>query len=74
VANGSEGVALAQGQVEYSRTRVDELLGTLRAADENNSLAPYLSWLGDDLETVYQQAIANNTWSQLESDVSSRFE
>jgi hypothetical protein len=60
-------------QAVYAEQRVRELMAPLRARDLDGTLAPYLDWLGDDVVAVYKNAILNDTWSQLETQLTNRF-
>lgn len=68
-----EAVEVTPEQAAYAERRVDELLQPLRDADVDASLGPHIAWLRDDLVIVYQRAIVDNTWSQLEDDMVKRF-
>jgi len=61
-------------QAAYAVNRVEELMRPLRNADRDGTLKGHLDWLRDDLVQVYEQAIVDNTWSQLEADVTVNFE
>ncbi len=70
--NWSDAVQVTPEQAAYAERRVDELLQPLWDADADRSLGPHLGWLRDDLVIVYQRAIVDNTWSQLEGDIVAR--
>jgi hypothetical protein len=70
--NWSDAVQVTPEQAAYAETRVDELLRPLRDADIDGSLPGHIAWLRDDLVMVYQRAIVDNTWSQLEDDIVAR--
>ena len=67
--NWSDAVQLRAEQAEYAEKRVDDLMRPLRDADVDGSLKGHIAWLRDDLVNVYQRAIVDNTWSQLEADM-----
>ena len=66
---GSDEVQVTPEQADYAKQRVDELMRPLRDADVDRSIVPQLDWLRDDLVMVYQRAIVDSTWSQLEADM-----
>ena len=70
----SDGPAVTPEQAEYAKNRVHQLMQPLRDADVDQSMQGHLAWLADDLVVVYEYAILDNTWSQLEAQVTSRFE
>ena len=65
----SDEVQVTPEQAAYAKQRVDELMRPLRDADVDGSLRGHLDWLRDDLVMVYQRAIVDNTWSQLEAEI-----
>ncbi len=66
---GSDEVQVTPEQASYAKQRVDELMRPLQDADVDGSIPRQLDWLRDDLVMVYQRAIVDNTWSQLEADM-----
>ena len=66
---GSDEVQVTPEQADYAKKRVDESMRPLRDADVDRSIVPQLDWLRDDLVMVYQRAIVDSTWSQLEADM-----
>jgi hypothetical protein len=66
--------AVTPEQSAYARSRVDALMQSLRNVDADSYFQENLDWLRDDLVKVYEQAILDDTWSQLEWDISSRLE
>ncbi len=66
--------AVTPEQSAYALDRVDALMQSLRNADADSYFQEKLDWLRDDLVKVYEQAIVDDTWSQLESEITSRLE
>ena len=72
--NWSDAPEVTPEQAAYAEQKVDELMRPLRDADSDGSLVSHLGWLRDDLVLVYERAIIDNTWSQLEIDMVARFQ